>query len=373
MNAETAPHTANPFSSFTIASLIDGAARLRPEASCLIEDGVVWSTARVAEAAEAFAGSLAAFGLKPRERIALSAAADARGLIALFGACKSGLDVALAPLDLDGRALAAYARAAGARAILGPARFVDLDMGQRLFEAAAAADSVRIVATFGPEAVDGAVHLDPVALTRADARGPASTAEAGPRLFARSRETTNPVELSQGALVAAAFDFVARLGVRRDSTLASLIQPVSFAGLACGPIAALLTGAPMQTCAPLRRDTLAALLSPGAHRHVTAPAALGPQLVEAAGAAVAAPALLTRCAALGGVTPEPLAAPCPAFDLYAIDERAAVAEKREFGGVPVAPALSPHYVTFDGARVLTMQRRWDGALEGAGVNEGDGR
>lgn len=373
MNAEAAPRAGNPFSSFTLASLIDGAARLRPDASCLIEDGVVWSTARVAEAADAFAASLNAFGLKPRERIVLSAAADARGLIALFGACKSGLDVALAPLDLDGRALAAYARAVGARAILGPARFVDLDMGQRLFEAAAAADSVRIVATFGPEAVDGAVHLDPVALTRVDAKGPTMPPDSAPQMFVRSRETTNPVALSQGALVAAAFDFVARLGVRRESTLASLIQPVSFAGLACGPIAALLTGAPLQTCAPMRRDTLAALISDGARRHVTAPAALGAQLIEAAGTAFASLTLLTRCAAIDGVAPDPLAAPCPIFDLYAIDERAAVAEQREFGGVPVAPALSPHYVTFDGARILTAQRRWDGALEGAGVNEGDGR
>jgi acyl-CoA synthetase (AMP-forming)/AMP-acid ligase II len=369
MTAEIAPRPDNPFAAFDLTRLIDGAARLRPEAPCLVDGAITWSAREVVAAADAFAASLRELGLSARDRIVLVPPADARGLIALFGAGKAGLDIALAPLDVDARKLGAYARAVSARAVIGPAHFAEMDVSQRLFEAAAAADGVQIVATFGPEAIDGAVHLDPVTLSRgatvAAARGP----ERAGALILLSRTRGEPRALSQSAVVAAAYDFVATLGARRDAPMLSLMQPASFAGLVAGPVAALLAGATLHLCAPWREDSLKAMVATGQRRHVATPAALGSLVAELFGASLASLTLATRRDGLFGPTPEPLFASCPIIDLYAIGDSAVVPERRSAGGAPLPPANDPHYVTFDGARVLSVRRDAFGALEGAAVNQ----
>jgi non-ribosomal peptide synthetase component F len=368
MTAETAPRPDNPFAGFDMTRLLEGAARLRPDAPCLVDGATTWSADEVASAAEAFADSLRDLGLAPRQRIVLMPPADARGLIALFGAGKAGLDIALTPLDVDARKLGAYARAVGARALIGPAHFAGMDLSQRLFEAAAAADGVQIVATFGPDAIDGAVHLDPVTLSRGAARTSARGPGSAGALIALSRKRGEPRLLAQSAVVAAAFDFVTTLGARRDAPILSLLQPASFAGLVAGPAAALLSGAALHLCAPWRDESLRALVGSGERRHVVAPAAIGALVADMFGASLASLSLATRRDGLPGAAPDPLFAPCPIVDLYAIDENAVVPERRGVGGAPLPPANDPHYVTFDGARVLSVRRDALGALEGAAVN-----
>lgn len=371
MTAEFARESANPFSAYDLWSLIDGAARLQPHSVCLIEDGETWTAARVAQAATAVAGSLQELGLGRRDRIVLAGAANARGIVTLFGAGKAGLDIALASLDLDGRALSAYARAVGARAIIGPSRFAEMDVAASLFEAAAAAETVRVVATFGPEAADGAVDLDPVALTRADILPPSAAAMTLPGLIVPARNKSEAIRIDQSALVAAAFDFAATVGACSDAPILSLMQPSSFAGLAVGPVASLLCGAPLRLCAPWRKDSLMALAETSEQVHLVGPVLLGPMLADAFGPSLASLTLVSRRHGLAGGTPAAVRAPCPVFDLYAIGETAALTERRSAEGVARPPAQEPHYATFDGARrIMTAKRGPNGALEGAAVNPG---
>lgn len=370
MTAAFAPDSGNPFAAFDLWSLIDGSARLRPDAVCLVEDGEAWTAARVAQAADAVANSLRELGLARRERIVLAGGANARGIVTVFGAGKAGLDIALAPLSLDARALAAYARTVGARAILGPSRFGEMDVSALLFEAAAAAHCVRVVATFGPEETDGAVDLDPVALSRAEMLPP-SAEVTQPGLITPARNKSEAIRIDQGALVAAAFDFVAAIGARSDTPILSLMQPSSFAGLVAGPVAALLCGAPLHLCAPWRRDSLLALADARTPSHCIGPFLLGPMLADAFGHRLETLTLVSRRHGVAGGTPAAVRASCPTFDLYAIGEIAAIAEPRSDAGAATQPAMKAHYVSFDGEQILTAQRSQDGGLIGAAINPGE--
>jgi hypothetical protein len=69
--------------------------------------------------------------------------------------------------------------------------------------------------------------------------------------------------------------------------------------------------------------------------------------------------------------PKPIEASCVLVDLYAIDERAAIAEPRQ-NGTAQPPAQEPHFIGFDEARILAIAAVPAGgsrlALQGAAVS-----
>jgi hypothetical protein len=194
-----------------------------------------------------------------------------------------------------------------------------------------------------------------------------------PRIVTFDRARLKPVMHEQTTLMAAGLDFVARAEIGRATPILLTLPPTSFAGLAAGPFAALLSGATLHLHGPFAADDFLKTRDRAGHAHLVVPAAIAPDLESAAILeGLASTVLVSRLSAEAGFTPPPpFAAPCPLVDFYAIDETAAVAEPRR-GASAAQPAPEPHFVGLDEARVLTIERAADHALafRGAAVTSG---
>ena len=229
--------------------------------------------------------------------------------------------------------------------------------------------SIRLLATLGPGEVDGAVDLSAASVLRYAAthrddgleRG--KPAPAPPQIITLDRRRLKPVAHAQTTLMAAGLDFVARAEIGRATPILSTLPPTSFAGLVAGPFAALLSGATLHLHGPFAADDFLKTRDRAGHAHLVVPAAIAPDLVGAAILeGLASMVLVSRLSADAGFTsPPPFVCPCPLVDLYAIDEAAAVAEPRR-GARAAQPAPEPHFIGFDEARVLTIERAADHAL-----------
>ena len=87
----------------------------------------------------------------PGERVIVVAGATTSALVALVAVLRAGLEPALAPVGLGPVELAAHVRAAGAVALVGPSRYGTADLGETYLSAAALSESIRMIATMGPQ------------------------------------------------------------------------------------------------------------------------------------------------------------------------------------------------------------------------------
>ncbi len=375
MNAEPAA-ALRVFAPYSLDTLLMGAARLRPETIALADRTRAYSYAAFATHVAGLARLLADCGLQPGERLLLAGGAEISLVTALVAALRGGLEPVLAPLDLGPSELSAYARAVNAAALIGPREYGDLKFADAYFEVAAAVQSIRLVATLGPGEVDGAVDFSHAAVSRYAAAHPDSGLERGKpapaagRIVTLDRRRGTPVVHEQATLMAASFDFGARTQIGRETPVLSTLPSTSFAGLVAGPFAALLSGATLHLHGPFAAEDFLKCRARAGHAHLVVPAAIAADL---AGSGIleglASIVLVSRLAAEDGYRPPPpLACPCPSIDLYAIDESTAVTEPRR-GERPVPPAAEPHYVGFDEARILTVERTADHllAFRGAAV------
>jgi acyl-CoA synthetase (AMP-forming)/AMP-acid ligase II len=357
------------FAPYSLDTLVSGAARLRLEAIAFADRTTTCPFGIVAAQVAALARLLADCGLLPGECLLLAGGAEVSLVTALIAALRGGFEPALAPLDLDEAELAAYARAVNAAALIGPTAYGELNPVDAYFAAAAAVPSIRLLATLGPGDVDGAVDLSAASVLRYAATHPDDGLERGkpapapPRIVTFDRARLKPVAHEQATLMAAGLDFVARAEIGRATPILSTLPPTSFAGLVAGPFAALLSGATLHLHGPFAADDFLKTRDHAGHAHLIVPAAIAPDL---GGAAIleglASTVLVSRLSAGTGFTPPPpFACPCPLVDLYAIDETAAVSEPRR-GARAAQPAPEPHFVGFDEARVLTIERAADHAL-----------
>lgn len=357
------------FAPYSLDTLLMGAARLRPETTALADRARACSYAALAAHVAGLTRLLSDCGLQPGERLLLFGGAEISLVTALVAALRGGFEPALAPLDLGAAELAAYARAIDAAALIGPSEYGDLKFADACFEVAAAVQSIRLVATLGPGEIDGAVDLRHAAVSRYVAAHPDNGLERGKpapapaRIMTLDRRRATPVAHEQATLMAASFDFGARAEIGRETPVLSTLPPTSFAGLVAGPFAALLSGATLHLHGPFAAKEFLECRARVGHSHLVVPAAIAADL---AGAGIleglASTVLVSRVAAQDGFAPPPpFACPCRLIDLYAIDESTAVTEPRH-GERAVPPALEPHYVGFDEARVLTVERTADQAL-----------
>lgn len=379
MSAEPAPG-GRSFAPHGLETLVSGAARLRPEAFAFVDRSTTCPFGIVAAQVAALARLFADCGLRPGERLLLAGGAEVSIVIALLAALRGGFVPAMAPLDLGPAELAAYARAIDAVALVGPTAYGELQPVESYFAAAAAVPSIRLLATLGPGEVDGAVDLSAAAVLRYAAAHPDHGLERGrpapapSALITFDRGRLRPVAHDQATLMAAGLDFMARAEIGRATPILSCLPPTSFAGLVAGPFAALLSGATLHLHGPFAADDFLKAREHGGHAHLVIPAAVAAEL---AGAAVldglASVVLVSRLSAKGAFRPPALlASSCRVIDLYAIDETAAVAEPRR-GGYAVAPAAEAHFVGFDEARVLTIEKAAEHGLafRGTAVTAGE--
>jgi acyl-CoA synthetase (AMP-forming)/AMP-acid ligase II len=351
------------FAPHGLETLVSGAARLRPEAIAFADRSTTCPFGVIAAHVAALARLFADCGLRPGERLLLTGGAEISIVVALLAALRGGFAPALAPLDLSPAELAAYARAIDAAALVGPTDYGELKPVDAYFAAAAAVPSIRLLATLGPGEVDGAVDLKAAAVLRYAAAHPDHGLERGrpapttPPLITFDRGRQKPVAHEQATLMAACLDLIARAEIGRATPILSCLPPTSFAGLVAGPFAALLSGASLYLHGPFAADDFLKARDERGHAHLVIPASVAPDL---AGAAVldglASAVLVSRVSAEREFSlPAPLASSCPMVDLYAVDETAAVPEPRR-GGKPVLPGAEPHFVGFDEARVLTIEK-----------------
>ncbi len=351
------------FSAYTLDTLISGAARLRPQGLALADRATSVPFDLLAGQAAALARLLTDCGLRPGERLLLTGGAEASLVIAIIAALRGGFEPALAPLDLDAGELATYAQAIGAAALAGPTAYGAAAPAEIYFAAAARAPSLRLLATLGPQEIDGAVDVSAAAVLRYAAAHPDIGLERGkplpaepPRIITFDRSRRKPIFHHQATLMAAGLDFVARATIGRETPILSTLPPTSFAGLVAGPLAALLSGATLHLDGPFEARAFLKRRDEAGPAHLVIPAAVAVEFSRAGVfEGLASAVLVSRLSAnMAFMPPEPLATPCPVMDLYAIDEAAAIAELRR-AGTAVPPALAPHFIGFDDARILTVE------------------
>lgn len=125
--------------------------------------------------------------------------------------------------------LVAIAAAANCTAIVGASSYAEIDLEEVLFETAARSETIRIVATLGPGAADGAIDLAPERLSLRDAK-PSVAADHRPRIGTLSTQN-QPIFHEQGALLSAALEFVGKAEIGAGSRLLSTLAPASFASI----------------------------------------------------------------------------------------------------------------------------------------------
>lgn len=356
-----APAESDFFAAYSLDTLISGAARLRPQALALADRTTAVPFDLLAGQATALARLMMDCGLRPGDRVLLTGGADASLVIAIIAALRGGFEPALAPLDLDPAELAAYARAINAAALAGPSAYGAPIPPETYLGAAAAAPSIRLVATLGPEEIDGTVDFSTAAVLRyAAGRGDMSLersqAFVAPRIITYDRSRKQPAVHNQATLMAAGLDFIALASVGRETPILSTLPPTSFAGLVAGPLAALLSGTALYLEGPFEVESFLKRFDAIGRAHLVIPRAVAADFAQAGlFRNLASAVLVSRLPATSVYQPSaPVPADCPLIDLYAVDEMAAIAEIRR-AGMPAAPAQLPHYVGFDDSRILTVE------------------
>ncbi|MBV9246813.1 MAG: AMP-binding protein [Methylobacteriaceae bacterium] len=324
------------------------------------------------------AGVLAHLGLLAGERILVCGGIGLSVIVACLAALRAGLDVGLALPAFTTEEIADAARRIRAAAILGNATPPTTVAAETLLAAAAQAPCVRLLCTSGGM-IDGAAALDAAAWAHEELAVLAPNPSAGAVItFTNGAGGIEPVFHRQATLIAAALDVARRAKIGANSTVLSTIAPVTFAGLVAGPIGALLSGAPLHLHTSFAAAAFLDALDDSAPAHLVVPANIACDL---AGAGLATPAYLASLLLLRRIRSEqsslpgqPLDGVVPILDLYALGERAAVAEQRRQGAGLAPLAREPHLVSVDATRILAFEmREASGKLEirGAGVTDGE--
>jgi len=299
---------AHPLTMFGLDALIAGAARLRPAriAAGDASTGVEIDHAELDRRVAAFRADLRGFDFQPGERILLFATPSSATLIALIGIISAGLEPVAAPLGLSLGALAAGARAVAAAAVVAPASVGGESFEELVFGVASQAPSVRLIGSLGPGTIDGAVDFGP--RSRSENDSPATTRATPSKkvLIGALDQYGAPQFYEQAGLISASLGLIAKAHVNGSAPLLSLVSPGSIGGLVAGPLASLLSGAPLHFLAPFDGAAFLSALDSIGPLRVVAPRAVMADL-DAAG-------LLTSGAVLACIAVQRAGVEEPAFE-----------------------------------------------------------
>ena len=316
----------HPLTLFGLDALVAGAARTRPTLRAtqdhLDDRRESLAYADLDQAIGVFLARLRDFGLSRGERVLLIAGARSETLIALTALIAAGLEPVLAPLRLDERRLAAAAHTTSAAAIFAPARIGDLSLEERLLSVAAQAPGVRLIGALGGGAIDGAVDFSLEGLRQGSARrAPLDDGwTPGARTLIGALDDDGRAHfLSQGALLGYSLDLVRKTRHGGPSPLIALSAPSNFAALVAGPLAALLSGAPLHFLSPFDSERFIVALDSLGPARLIAPKAILPDLARAG---LLTSGAILSCVVLSGAQTEPVAFDpppdcCPILDIVA--------------------------------------------------------
>ncbi len=254
-----------------------------PDAVLFRDDAEAFSGRRFAALVQAVATQFRGCGLRPGERIVLAMSFDVACLAALFAALRAGLEPALVPCGLKPVELAARAKAAAATALVGPTGCGAWAFGESYLSAAALCEAIRLVATLGPEEVDGALDLSAATLLARPPDGdePVFGGEAATILTFEGERAT-PVAHRQSSLFALALGLVDQAVIEPSRPLLTTILPATLAGLVAGPFAALIGAASLTLHGPFEACAFLRALDAEPDIHLVVPAGMAPLLEKAA-------------------------------------------------------------------------------------------
>ena len=306
------------------------------------DDAGASTTADIARRVRRLAAHFRLLGLAPRERILILAGAQADAIVALIAALRAGLEPALAGCGLGPVEIAAHARAAEAVALVGPSRYGGVIQGDIYLSAVALAEMIRVVATHGPDMVDGAVDISFGALDAmqepreavADPKGATLIATfdgppAAPTLFYHR----------QAVLLADALSLVEQARINPSKRIISTLPPSTLAGLVAGPFAAFIGASCLVLHGPFDAAAFLEACDAEPGFHLVGPAVLGrayetPLLAAPVGSLI----LVSRFAGPRSfVLPDTIACERPIVDLYAFGEDNVLPQRRD-GGVAQPPS-----------------------------------
>ncbi len=310
----------HPLAAFGLDTVARGAARLRADRVAFVEAGPGASCAPTSygefdRLTLAFSAHARVCGLAPGERVLIVGAARIGVAVAILGAIGAGLEPVIAPAHLSPAAHAFLAQSTGAVAIVGPTRFGAFDAEKAMLEIAATAPGVRLLGSLGPGECDGAVDFSPAGLrdpVEANAFGVKQTAP--PRIglvLAPEQKAPRVVFVSQSEIVAIALEFASRLRLNAERPIVSTLSPASLAGLAAGPVAALLVGAPLTWFGPFEAQGFVDTLEGAGPCHLVAPQAVAADLAAAGLIAPGRLESLSLATRLDGPAAPALGAACP--------------------------------------------------------------
>jgi hypothetical protein len=346
----------HPIAAFGLDALTAGAAKLRPDRKALAEAGPGSSGRELSYGAFdreicACAHQFSELGLAPGQRVLILTGARTACVVTALAALAAGLEPLLVPIGVESVRLGEIAASAGCVAIAGPTSYGEFDLEGSLFEAAAGSETIRFVGTLGPGQADGAIDLAPERLQFSDAKRDQAASDIRPRIGTLDQRK-QPVFHEQSAVLAAALEFVGKAEIAAGAKLLSTLSPASFASLVAGPVASLLSGAPLTLFGPFESTGLLALLDGDGPSHCVVPATILPEMAQAG--------LLHQSVLAGAIaitrdrTTIASHCDCPLVEVHARAEGTLRIERRAREQSPSAPILAGEVL----APVLPAQRSW---------------
>jgi mycobactin salicyl-AMP ligase len=277
------------------------------------------------------AALLASFGLAASSNVGIVLPNGSDALVGLIACQRAGLMPCLMSPALSREELVGAVAATGAEAVITATAIGDMKPAEMLCEVAASFFGLRFLCAFGGEVPDGVIPLDP-ALAEAGTAAALPPGHSNLATLDRVGAQIVPIWRDSDALLAAALPLVLAARVAAKARLISLMAPDSLAGLATGPVAALASGATLNTHAVFDSEALLRDIIEGAPAHLVAPAWMEPLLRKAG--------LLTRLKSLILVHRPPAslmatpAAPVPVIDVVPLGETALLVGARDTKGLP---------------------------------------
>jgi len=360
--------TADDLFGFDLVSLVSSAAQLRTSKTAFVQAAPVPDSANAGNSdidytslrtlVNSYASAFRAFGLQPGERILIAGCLGVRAQAALISGLAAGLDTAVAGVHLDASDLGNFARLTGAVAVVTEVCAAQSGAASQILSAAAQADAVRLVISLSDDAPDGTVPMG--AAGAASGRTP--NLQRSPRILTRTLNGKLAAH-SQQTLIAAGLDLIARTRISAGAPIVSTIVPASFAGLVCGPVAALLSGAPLVLHAPFDSKTLLQRIRELRPVQLMIPAAISAHLAASTvfnSTHLSALIVLSRFEGNPSALEAP---PAPVIqaenvdicDLVAWDETALAAHCRGQDGAPGTPLTENHVIQVGGRNILAVR------------------
>ena len=360
-----------PFPQGSLDALLIQAARDCPDAILIRDDDGAASAADLSRRVGRLASLLRLAGLQPGERVLIVAGAQVAAFVALVAALRAGLEPALIPCGGGPVEIAAYTRVAQAVALIGPGRYGGFDVDEIYLSAAAIADTIRIVATQGPDPVDGALDVSFAQLDAMDVKSlePAAASVEKPMIATFQGSPSAPILVAhrQATLFADALSLVEQARINPATRIISTLPPASLAGLVGGPFAALIGASSLVFHGPFDSVKFLAACDREPGYHLLAPAEAGVPFAEASTAGMTSLVLVSR---FGGwdafQLPASLGGERPIVDLYAFGEDTLLAQRRSDGQAR-PPVRVPDKSVTNGLGAKLNQARAENRRQGEGA------